>query len=155
MKYTQSPSRLYPRPRDIPMTLALLLVAPFGFQPQPIVPALQDTPDKKEIIEERTEIAFPIRRTIPADKETKGSQPTIVELAGMGVRDKYFINAKVYAFGWYVEPKAARKALTPWIGKTRAQGRQVGSGPGSAGPAHLLLHIPQLAAQDLHHGALG
>lgn len=118
MKYTQSPSRLYPRPRDIPMTLALILVAPFGFPPQPIVPALQDTPDKKEIIEERTEIAFPIRRTIPADKETKGSQPTIVELAGMGVRDKYFINAKVYAFGWYVEPKAARKALTPWIGKT-------------------------------------
>lgn len=70
------------------------------------------------IIEERTEIAFPIHRTIPADKDTKGSKGAVVELTGLGVRDKYFINAKVYAFGWYVEPAAARKALTPWIGKT-------------------------------------
>ena len=100
------------------MTLALLLVAPLGFPPQPITPVSQDAPDKKEVIEERTEIAFPVLRTIPADKDTKGSKATVVELAGLGVRDKYFINAKVYAFGWYVEPKAARKALTPWIGKT-------------------------------------
>jgi hypothetical protein len=70
------------------------------------------------IIEERAEIAFPIHRTIPADKDTKGSKGAVVQLTGLGVRDKYFINAKVYAFGWYIEPAAARKALTPWIGKT-------------------------------------
>ncbi len=81
-------------------------------------PPIQVRPSDEPIVEKRTEIAFDRTRTIPAEKDVPGAKPTTVALAGIGVRDKYFLNVKVYAFGLYMEPVGARKTLAPWIGKS-------------------------------------
>ncbi len=61
------------------------------------------------LTEKSTGVAFPILRQHP----TEGAD---LELSGVGLRKKAMV-FKVYAFGLYVDPAAARDGLAAWKGK--------------------------------------
>lgn len=72
--------------------------------------------DKVATVEEpKTDVLYPVSR-MAEDGKTK------LVLAGMGVRDKrYVFNFKIYAYGFYVDPVGAKKALGRWKGKSMKQ----------------------------------
>ncbi len=63
------------------------------------------------ITEPRSKVDFLVTRTFPGGKERQ-------VLLGCGLRTKTIFAVKVYAFGFYVEPKGAAQALEPWRGKS-------------------------------------
>lgn len=64
--------------------------------------------------EPRTEIPFARYRELPGSEE-----PQL--LAGTGLYTKTFLAIKIYAFGFYVEPEGAARALERWAGTPARQ----------------------------------
>lgn len=82
---------------------AILALAPAGaaFVQQPAT-----------VTEPKTDVVYPVSR-IAEDGKTK------LALAGTALRDKrVLLNFKVYAYGLYVDPVGAKKALSAWKGKS-------------------------------------
>lgn len=94
--------------RHLAATLcALLTLAPAPAAAAPLVPQ-----DGAKVTEPKTDVVFPVTRTAE-DGKTK------LTLAGTALRDKRVIlNFKVYAYGFYVDPAGAKKALAPFKGKS-------------------------------------
>ncbi|GAB4376019.1 MAG: hypothetical protein Kow0062_15790 [Acidobacteriota bacterium] len=63
------------------------------------------------LVEPSSGVAFELRRPAPAD------DAMTLELAGVGLRKKALI-FKVYAFGLYLDPAAAREHLAPFRGRS-------------------------------------
>ncbi len=56
------------------------------------------------------------KRAYPVNIEA-GTTDQTHALVGMGVRTKTFLNVKVYAVGFYIDPHAAAESLSEWAGK--------------------------------------
>lgn len=98
------------RTRSIRLCLLLTLLAGSAASK---AAALQD---KVATVEEpKTDVLFPVSR-MTEDGKTK------LVLAGTGLRDKRVIfNLNIYAYGFYVDPVGAKKALPRWSGKSIKQ----------------------------------
>lgn len=68
---------------------------------------------RAEVNEPRSGIAFPVRLVPPGGRAAQ-------QLVGTAVRVKTIFRIKVYALGLYVDPEAARTALSTFAGRPRA-----------------------------------
>ncbi|MEO0649318.1 MAG: chalcone isomerase family protein [Planctomycetota bacterium] len=72
----------------------------------------------KTVRERQTKVEFPVR-IAPAPTDAADAKPGPDQvLAGMALRDKYFVGIDVYAFGLYVDPRAVEAQLGAWKDKS-------------------------------------
>jgi hypothetical protein len=75
----------------------------------------------ESVIQKDTKVAFPVvRHAVPTDAPDAPETP-VHHLAGTALRDKTIFGVDVYAYGIYLEPRAAQRILARWKGTDAAK----------------------------------